>query len=95
MEDEPKVNKPARYQPYITLGNILTVLGLATAGVTFFLSYHDRLMRVEAAQITSDHRDVEFKREVLQKLSDLQTDVREIRSSSGVTWRETPRRRDR
>lgn len=84
MESKP------RYNPQITLGNILTLVIICGGGFGFFLKYNDRLISVEAAQVSSDRMDHEFKREVLQKLQDLQSDVREIRQASGVRWRELP-----
>jgi hypothetical protein len=83
------MQKP-EYKPQITLGNLLTILGVIASVVGFFMKYHDRLLIVEAAQISSSQREMEFKREVLQRLADLQVDVREIRQSNGVKWRELP-----
>jgi hypothetical protein len=82
--------KPPRYQPHITLGNILTILGIVGACVTFFLRYNDRLIMVEAAQVSAEQRDQQSRREILQRLQDLQTDVRELRQENGVRWRELP-----
>jgi hypothetical protein len=82
--------KRPRYQPLITLGNLLTLLGMIAACFLFFLRYNDRLIMVEAAQMSSDQRDSEFRREILQRLQDLQTDVRELRSERGVRWKELP-----
>lgn len=82
--------KPPRYVRSITLGNILTMLGMAVACVAFFLGYNERFIRVEAAQISAEQRDGQFRQQVLQRLSDLQTDVREIRAQNGVSFRELP-----
>jgi cell division protein FtsL len=85
--------KRSRFSRQITLGNIISVLTIVSACGGFFLSYHDRLIRVEAAQLSSDRSDIEFRREILQRLADLQTDVRELRASNGVRWSELPPRR--
>lgn len=97
-QERRKRERSPRYAPQVTLGNILTMIGMAGACLLFFLKYNDRLLMVEAAHISSEARDDQFRREILQRLQDLQTDVREIRSQNGVRWRELPpslHRRDR
>jgi len=83
-------DKQGRYPPYMTFGSILASLGLVGACFGFFLKYNDRLLIVEAAQTASDQRAQQTQREILQRLQDLQTDVRELRSENGVRWRELP-----
>lgn len=89
-EGEERREKKPRYIPAITLGNILTIIGIIGACAGFFLRYNDRLLLVEAAQISANDRDTHFRREILQRLQDLQTDVRELRSTNGVRWSELP-----
>lgn len=74
----------------ISLGNMLSVLAIVGGVATFFLNYNDRLLKVEAAQTSADQRGQQFQREILQRLEDLQTDVRELRAENGVRWRELP-----
>lgn len=76
----------------IAWGTVATIAFTAAgAAVSFVLTDHDRLGRAEASIVAGGQREVEFRREVLQSLSDIKQDIREMREAGEhIRWRELP-----
>lgn len=81
----------------ITLGNILTMLGMAAAVATLCFGSPGDSIRVEArvtavekAIVIFQQGQLLFQTDVRQQLTDIRSDMREDRVQNGVRWRELP-----
>lgn len=87
-----------RFDKTITLGNLLTTIGMALAALTLAFGNPGDYIRVEARvtslekdSVARDRREVQFQQDVRQDLTDLKNDLRELRQeASHVRWSELP-----
>lgn len=86
----------ARFDKTITLGNILTILSMVAAVVTLCYGAPGDAIRVEArvtalesANVMRDRSESQFQVGVINRLDNLQTDIRELRAQ-GFKFSELP-----
>lgn len=81
-------------QRWLTIANVVAVIGILSGGFAFFLKYNDRLLLVEAAQVYEHKADQESDRRIERRLDEIATDMkelrREIKEAAGVRWSELP-----
>lgn len=94
------MERPKKFLPVITMGNVLTIVAMVGSTLTLafgnpgdYIRAEARITALENAAQASERRDLEFQRDVRQRLTDLGNDLREFRQSTGIKWSELPPRR--